>query len=108
MPNELSEKVYPDGTVVKLRDDTARAQIAERVVKTYSDTSMRNVEANSFVTFTIALNDSVLDAVVGFSISDSVKCVPAICAFQNSKVVTMRVVNTSSSAQGFKVTLYYI
>ncbi len=24
MPNELSEKVYPDGTVVKLRDDTAR------------------------------------------------------------------------------------
>ena len=28
MPNELSEKVYPDGTVVKLRDDTAREQIA--------------------------------------------------------------------------------
>lgn len=26
---ELSEKVYPDGTVVKLRDDTAREQIAE-------------------------------------------------------------------------------
>lgn len=25
---ELSEKVYPDGTVVKLRDDTAREQIA--------------------------------------------------------------------------------
>lgn len=29
MPNELSEKVYPDGTVVKLRDDTAREQISE-------------------------------------------------------------------------------
>ena len=28
MPNELSEKVYPDGTVVKLRDDTARESIA--------------------------------------------------------------------------------
>ena len=28
MPNELSEKVYPDGTVVKLRDDTARTNIA--------------------------------------------------------------------------------
>ena len=28
MSNELSEKVYPDGTVVKLRDDTAREQIA--------------------------------------------------------------------------------
>lgn len=28
MPNELSEKVYPDGTVVKLRDDTARTDIA--------------------------------------------------------------------------------
>lgn len=28
MPNELSEKVYPDGTVVKLRDDAAREQIA--------------------------------------------------------------------------------
>ena len=28
MPNELSEKVYPDGTVVKFRDDTAREQIA--------------------------------------------------------------------------------
>ena len=28
MPNELSEKVYPDGTVVKLRDDTAREQIS--------------------------------------------------------------------------------
>ena len=28
MPNELSEKVYPDGTVVKLRDDSAREQIA--------------------------------------------------------------------------------
>ena len=27
MPNELSEKVYPDGTVVKLRDDAAREQI---------------------------------------------------------------------------------
>lgn len=27
MANELSEKVYPDGTVVKLRDDTAREQI---------------------------------------------------------------------------------
>ena len=31
MPNELSEKVYPDGTVVKLRDDTAREQIANKV-----------------------------------------------------------------------------
>lgn len=30
MPNELSEKVYPDGTVVKLRDDTAREQIATK------------------------------------------------------------------------------
>lgn len=30
MPNELSEKVYPDGTVVKLRDDTAREQITEK------------------------------------------------------------------------------
>lgn len=29
MPNELSEKVYPDGTVVKLRDDTARDLIAQ-------------------------------------------------------------------------------
>lgn len=29
MPNELSEKVYSDGTVVKLRDDTAREQIAD-------------------------------------------------------------------------------
>jgi len=29
MPNELSEKVYPDGTVVKLRDDAAREQISE-------------------------------------------------------------------------------
>lgn len=29
MPNELSEKVYPDGTVVKLRDDTAREQISD-------------------------------------------------------------------------------
>lgn len=29
MPNELSEKVYPDGTEVKLRDDTAREQIAD-------------------------------------------------------------------------------
>lgn len=29
MPNELSEKVYPDGTVVKLRDDTAREQISQ-------------------------------------------------------------------------------
>jgi hypothetical protein len=29
MPNnELSEKVYPDGTVAKLRDDTAREQIS--------------------------------------------------------------------------------
>lgn len=28
MPNELSEKVYPNGTVVKLRDDTARTDIA--------------------------------------------------------------------------------
>ena len=28
MSNELSEKVYPDGTVVKLRDDTAREQLA--------------------------------------------------------------------------------
>jgi hypothetical protein len=27
MPNELSEKVYPDGTVVKLRDDAARGDI---------------------------------------------------------------------------------
>lgn len=29
MPNELSEKVYPDGTLVKLRDDTAREQISD-------------------------------------------------------------------------------
>ena len=28
MPNELSEKVYPDGTVVKLRDDTAREMMS--------------------------------------------------------------------------------
>lgn len=28
MPNELSENVYPDGTVVKFRDDVAREQIA--------------------------------------------------------------------------------
>lgn len=31
MPNELSEKVYPDGTVVKLRDDAARESIADLV-----------------------------------------------------------------------------
>lgn len=30
MPNELSEKVYPDGTVVKFRDDTARDQISQQ------------------------------------------------------------------------------
>lgn len=42
MPNELSEKVYPDGTVVKLRDDTAREQIAALVkfhCETHSVTS---------------------------------------------------------------------
>jgi hypothetical protein len=36
MPNELSEKVYSDGTVVKLRDDTAREQIASFEVKTWT------------------------------------------------------------------------
>lgn len=30
---ELSEKVYPDGTVVKLRDDAAREQIISNRVK---------------------------------------------------------------------------
>ena len=34
MPNELSEKVYPDGTVVKLRDDTAREQISRLTTPT--------------------------------------------------------------------------
>lgn len=34
MPNELSEKIYPDGTVVKLRDDTAREQIADKIKST--------------------------------------------------------------------------
>jgi len=29
MPNELSEKVYPDGTIAKLRDDAAREQIGD-------------------------------------------------------------------------------
>lgn len=39
MPNELSEKVYPDGTVVKLRDDTAREQIANLLITdTYTTT----------------------------------------------------------------------
>lgn len=32
MPNELSEKVYSDGTVVKLRDDAAREQLAPQVI----------------------------------------------------------------------------
>ena len=42
MPNELSEKVYPDGTVVKLRDDTARDQIAGITTKTSGTISVNS------------------------------------------------------------------
>lgn len=43
MPNELSEKVYPDGTVVKLRDDAAREQIATKA----SIVDLGTISANS-------------------------------------------------------------
>ena len=50
MPNELSEKVYPDGTVVKLRDDTAREQIAGLTANTLTgiDISAYNSAANQY------------------------------------------------------------
>lgn len=39
---ELSEKVYPDGTVVKLRDDAAREQIAELTANTLTGINIAN------------------------------------------------------------------
>lgn len=42
MPNELSEKIYPDGTVVKLRDDTAREQIVTKRSVTVSPSVIGN------------------------------------------------------------------
>ena len=56
MPNELSEKVYPDGTVVKLRDDAAREQISDlQASKAYyanlgniSGSTVENVLSNAW------------------------------------------------------------
>ena len=50
MPNELSEKVYPDGTVVKLRDDAAREQLAELTanILTGIDISAYNSAGNQY------------------------------------------------------------
>lgn len=50
MPNELSEKVYPDGTVVKLRDDAAREQIAGLTANTLTGVSIAayNSSSNQF------------------------------------------------------------
>lgn len=42
MPNELSEKVYPDGTVAKFRDDAAREQIATKRSLTVSSSIIGN------------------------------------------------------------------
>ena len=53
MPNELSEKVYPDGTVVKLRDDTAREllNVEELSVSNGSNTSLIGVKFNGIIFF---------------------------------------------------------
>ena len=56
MPNELSEKVYPDGTVVKLRDDTAREQIAA-LVKLHCETH----SVTSSAAYTSVALDSNID-----------------------------------------------
>lgn len=47
MPNELSEKVYPDGTVVKLRDDTAREQIANLSGLTVLNNAIQQLDLNA-------------------------------------------------------------
>lgn len=52
MPNELSEKVYPDGTVVKLRDDTARESIANKVKKLPTQTTRYNFTAANTYQYT--------------------------------------------------------
>lgn len=48
MPNELSEKVYSDGTVVKLRDDTAREQISGLTSRLGSVLDVKNSETGTF------------------------------------------------------------
>lgn len=57
MPNELSEKVYPDGTVVKLRDDTAREQlnVEELSVSDGTNTSLIGIKFNGIIFFTGSL-----------------------------------------------------
>ena len=56
MPNELSEKVYPDGTVVKLRDDTAREQIAG-LIKTTGERTLAFSNGNCTIDLT-TIDDS--------------------------------------------------
>lgn len=65
MPNELSEKVYPDGTVVKLRDDTAREQIADVIANRAFLPIVNDSTVTSATTFNMGSNNGVYLVVVG-------------------------------------------
>lgn len=77
MPNEISEKVYPDGTVVKLRDDAARQNIE----------GLENIKvANVSATMTVSTADHL--AIGGYrSVSSTSKVLSTFTGYPTGKTI---------------------
>lgn len=109
MPNELSEKVYPDGTVVKLRDDTAREQIAAVGDLLSGQYQLNeNVPANSSKDYTISFGKTfstppiVVANIYGYLNPKTELMGPNICQVTTTDFI-IRVYNSYSQPLSCKV-----
>ena len=93
MPNELSEKVYPDGTVVKLRDDTAREQISG-----LNASKLTLVESKVTSTGTTVTFDTPIQADTMYLIAMSA---PVTATGRYMKCSMIRVVDTTTNEISF-------
>lgn len=102
---ELSEKVYPDGTVVKLRDDTAREQIEGLIMHVAGELSITiplsdSWTASIFGTISTTPISAILTVVTGGTVSvtdltsNSLASRANISANVSNKTITLTSKNT--------------
>ena len=89
MPNELSEKVYPDGTVVKLRDDAAREQISGLDASKLTLVERKETSSGDSLTFDTTLQTDAMYLVA--------MSAPVSAASRRMRCSMIRIVNTTTN-----------
>lgn len=77
-------------------------------VKTYTDTSIRNMGSAFYQDVNITVNDAVLHHIVGVAVTDTVVAVASQCYFTDATTIHVRVIRFDSSNSSYKLTIKYI